>query len=228
MKSLIYIVDDDPNIREILEVNLSREGYLVKAFADGDSMINELDSSVPDLIILDIMLPRISGLDLCKIIKSKIETPILFLSVKAEEFDKVLGLEIGADDYLTKPFGIRELMARVKVLLRRSRAMDNNRKVIKYGDLVIDVYAHELRVGLNILDTTPKEFEIMKLLGENADKVVKRMDIIRAVWGDDYFGDTRTLDVHVRRLRAKIHNFTRQNFIETVHGIGYKFIKPSL
>jgi DNA-binding response OmpR family regulator len=106
--------------------------------------------------------------------------------------------------------------------------MDNNRKVIKYGDLVIDVYAHELRVGLNILDTTPKEFEIMKLLGENADKVVKRMDIIRAVWGDDYFGDTRTLDVHVRRLRAKIHNFTRQNFIETVHGIGYKFIKPSL
>ena len=165
MKSLIYVVDYDPNIREILEVNLSREGYLVKTFADGDSMINELDSSVPDLIILDIMLPRISGLDLCKIIKSKIETPILFLSVKAEEFDKVLGLEIGADDYLTKPFGIRELMARVKVLLRRSRAMDNNRKVIKYGDLVIDVYAHELRVGLNILDTTPNEFEIMKLLG---------------------------------------------------------------
>lgn len=228
MKFLIYVVDDDPNIREILEVNLSREGYLVKAFADGDSMINELDSSVPDLIILDIMLPRISGLDLCKIIKSKIDTPILFLSVKAEEFDKVLGLEIGADDYLTKPFGIRELMARVKVLLRRYRTMDENQKVIKYGDLVIDVSAHELRVGSNVLDATPKEFELMKLLGENADKVVKRMEIIRAVWGDDYFGDTRTLDVHVRRLRAKIHNFTRQNFIETVHGIGYKFIKPPL
>ncbi|MCL5985262.1 MAG: response regulator transcription factor [Actinobacteria bacterium] len=228
MKSLIYVVDDDPNIREILEVNLSREGYLVKVFAEGDSLINEIDSHVPDLIILDIMLPRISGLDLCKIIKSKIDVPILFLSVKAEEFDKVLGLEIGADDYLTKPFGIKELIARVKVLLRRSRALNDHQKIIRFGDLEIDVSAHELRVGSNILDTTPKEFEIMRLLAEKPDKVVKRMEIIRAVWGDDYFGDTRTLDVHVRRLRAKIHQFTRHNFIETVHGIGYKFVKTAL
>jgi DNA-binding response OmpR family regulator len=228
MKSLIYVVDDDPNIREILEVNLLREGYLVKIFAEGNSLINEIDSRIPDLIILDIMLPKISGLDLCKIIKSRIDVPVLFLSVKAEEFDKVLGLEIGADDYLTKPFGIKELMARVKALLRRFRVLNDLQEVIRFGDLEIDMSAHQLRIGSNIIDTTPKEFEIMRLLAEKPDKVIKRMQIIKSVWGEDYFGDTRTLDVHVRRLRAKIHQFARHNFIETVHGIGYKFVKPAL
>ncbi len=228
---LIYIVDDEENIREILEHNLLKEGYRVKSFKDGRSFLDSLNQFMPDLVILDLMLPDMEGLDICREIKKKTDVPVIILSAKSEELDKVLGLELGADDYIVKPFGVRELLARAKNVFRR---MDG---IIHYGaevpfkgdfnfdevKLSVDEIKHEVFLGENKININPKEYQIVVTLLKNLNSLVPRMELIKKVWGEDYYGDTRTLDVHIRRIREKM-NYKEfgKRFIKTVHGYGYK------
>jgi DNA-binding response OmpR family regulator len=231
MAKSIYVVDDEENILEIIEYNLNQNGYEVRGFKDGKSFLDFFNDKKPDLVILDLMLPDMDGYDICKDIKEKTDVPVIILSAKSEEFDKVLGLELGADDYVVKPFGIRELIARVKNILKRVKTEKDSKKVkpLKdeyiFGDirLNIDQEGHELFLDNNPVRLNPKEFEVMTMLIRNINELVPRMDLIKGIWGEDYFGDTRTLDVHVRRIRGKMsYKDFGKRFIKTVHGYGYK------
>jgi two-component system, OmpR family, alkaline phosphatase synthesis response regulator PhoP len=231
MKDLIYIVDDEENILEIIEYNLSKNGYEVKGFKNGNSFMEFFNAKKPDLVILDLMLPDCDGYDICKKIREGSDVPIIILSARSEEFDKVLGLELGADDYVSKPFGIRELLARVKNILKRSKIKDKARPFNKeyYFDgtkLVVDEEKHAVSLDNKSIKLNPKEFQVIIVLLKNIDNLVPRMELIREIWGEDYFGDTRTLDVHVRRIRKKMsyHGFGSK-YIKTVHGLGYKVVK---
>jgi len=231
MKDLIYAVDDEENILEIIEYNLSKNGYEVKGFKDGSSFMDFFNVKKPDLVILDLMLPDCDGYDICKRIREKSDVPIIILSARSEEFDKVLGLELGADDYVSKPFGIRELLARVKNILKRSKTKDKTGsfKGEYYFDrvkLVVDEEKHVLSLDGRPVELNPKEFQVIIVLLKNLDKLVPRLELIREIWGEDYFGDTRTLDVHVRRIRKKMsYNGFGSKHIKTVHGLGYKAVK---
>ncbi len=233
MGLLIYVVDDEENIREILEYNLARQGYEVKSFGDGKSFLDSFEKLKPDLVILDLMLPDVDGFDICRDIKKGTRVPVIILSAKNEELDKVLGLELGADDYMVKPFGVRELLARVKNVLRRvSNAGQVGQEEIgeplkrdfDFGEvkLEIDEKKHEVFLGENKINLNPKEFKIVLTLLKNINNLVPRLELIKKVWGD-YYGDTRTLDVHIRSIRKKMDykEFGRR-FIKTVHGYGYK------
>ncbi len=223
----ILVVDDEPHITELIQFNLELNDYLVEIASDGKQAIEKAKSTQYDLIILDVMLPYVDGFGVLKIIKKDIkykDVPIMMLTAKSTESDKVLGLETGADDYLTKPFGIKELIARVNVLLRRvnkSKMSDNSS--ISINNLTIDISSHNVKVNGNEIELTLKEFEILLILCQNHGKVVKRDDLLDKVWGYEYFGDSRTIDVHIRHIRKKIEDFDNEHdYIETIRGVGYK------
>lgn len=232
MSKSIYIVDDEENILDIITLNLEKNGYKVKAFTHGIKFLEAFNSKEPDLAIIDLMLPDIDGYDICRKIKSKSSIPVIILSAKSEEFDKVLGLELGADDYMTKPFGVRELVARVKNIFKRiDVTKDVYMRILKediYFDdikLSIDEEKHEIYLDDRLIKLNPKEFQTVTLLLKNIDNLSSRQDIIKLVWGDDYYGDTRTLDVHIRRIREKTsYKDFGKKYIKTVHGYGYKML----
>jgi two-component system, OmpR family, response regulator VicR len=224
----ILIVDDEKNISDILKFNLKKEGYdTIEAF-DGEEAINLALSQNPDLILLDIMLPKMDGFTVCRKLRQSISTPILMLTAKEEEVDKVLGLELGADDYITKPFSPRELIARVKANLRRfspGEQMNSGRThVNNYGDLTIDADRYEIRRGEIIIELTLREFELVKFLAAQQGTIFSRESLLEKVWGYEYYGDVRTVDVTVRRVREKLElDPANPQYIITKRGVGYYF-----
>ncbi len=232
MGAKILIVDDEHNIVDILKVNLEREGYQTLAAYDGAQALDMGVSLKPDLILLDCMLPKIDGFDVCRKLRQQTNVPILMLTAKSEEIDKVLGLELGADDYITKPFSVREVLARVKAQLRRVSLADlegDHQKILTFGDLEIDQEAYEVRRSGEVIELTLREFELVRFLAQNAGQVFSREALLEKVWGYEYFGDVRTVDVTVRRTREKLepdqHNY---RYILTKRGVGYYFDKSPL
>ncbi len=226
----ILVVDDEAPILELVRFNLEKEGFAVITASDGEDGLRRARSEAPDLVILDLMLPGIDGIEVCQQLRRETNVPVLMLTAKTEEFDRVLGLSVGADDYVTKPFSPRELVARVKAQLRRrdmdleeTKARDASGR-IRVGDLVIDTARFEVEVRGVRTELTPKEFELLRVLVANRGKVLTRDFLLEKVWGYEYGGDTRTVDVHVRRLRQKIEeDDSRPTYIQTVHGVGYRF-----
>lgn len=224
MKYKILIVDDDENICELLRLYLEKEGFETVVANDGEAAVNAALKHSPDLILLDIMLPLLDGWQVCREIRKTMETPIIMITAKGEVFDKILGLELGADDYVTKPFDTKEVVARVKAVLRRSN--DKNKKQIdevKFDKLRINLTNYELEVDGKQIDTPPKELELIYHLANNPNRVYTRDQLLDEVWGFDYYGDSRTVDVHVKRLREKLENISEQWSLKTVWGVGYKF-----
>ena len=218
----IYIVEDDKNIREIEMFALKNSGYAVEEFENAKSFFSRSVEKVPDLVLLDIMLPDMDGLEIVKKLRSRPDTvrvPIILVTAKTTELDKVKGLDIGADDYLTKPFGVMELISRVKALLRRSRALQDDKQMV-LGDITPDSERREVHVGGELCELTFKEFELLKLLMVNAGIVLHRDTIMSDVWGTDYEGESRTLDMHIKTLRQKLGE--AGNMIKTVRNVGYK------
>jgi len=229
----ILVVDDEASIVELLKFNLQREGYEVLDAPDGETAIQLVKSDRPDLVILDVMLPGIDGIDTCQAIRRESNVPIIMLTAKSEEFDTVLGLSVGTDDYMAKPFSTRELMARVKAILRRQAASSATRddgggdNLLRIGEVEIDALSFQVRAHGKLIEITPKEFELLRLLMSNAGRVLTREVILERVWGYDFPGNTRTVDVHIRKLRQKVERDDSQpDYIQTVHGIGYRF-KPA-
>ena len=236
-KKTILIIDDEKPIVDILIYNLEKEGYKTLSANDGMEGVELALKENPDLILLDIMLPKMDGLSVCKKIRLNLNVPILMLSAKDEEIDKILGLELGADDYITKPFSVRELMARVKANLRKSELREesvdtnknnseehekNNENIIKLGELELDLTRFEVKARGEVIDLTLREFEMLKFLAAQPGQVVTREDLLQKVWGYEYFGDIRTVDVTVRRIREKIERDTRNpKILITKRGIGY-------
>lgn len=231
MAEKILIVEDDLTLQETLVYNLTHQGYSVETASDGNSAVEIARNGPPDLILLDIMLPGMDGFEVCRIIRKDMTTPILMLTARDDEIDRVVGLEVGADDYLTKPFSMRELIARVKALLRRARIIQENqdtprdqKKRYVFGNLTIDQVRREVLVNENIVDIKPKEYDLLIYFAENKGHVLSREQILEKVWGWDYFGDSRTVDVHVRWLREKIEqNPAEPTRIMTVRSAGYRF-----
>ena len=219
----ILIVDDDENICELLTLYLEKEGYLVVCANDGIDALETYREENPDLIILDIMLPGIDGKEVCKQIKRKDDVPILMLSAKAETFDKVLCLELGADDYVVKPFEAKELIARVKAIIRRTKGKESGYSDIKLPDLLISKNTYTVILKDKQLELPPKEFELLYLLASNPNTVYTRDMLLEKIWGFDFFGDSRTVDVHIKRLREKINLADANWQLKTVWGVGYKF-----
>lgn len=227
-KELIFAVEDEVHIQQLIKYNLESNGYRVLAFESGESLLNEVKTTVPALFILDIMLPGIDGLEVCRQIRGNPRLkniPIIMLTAKSEEFDKVLGLELGADDYITKPFSVRELVARVKAIFRRlCNTSPEEAEKIKHGDITIDFSRHEVYKDDRLLEMPLKEFELLKMLIMNKGKVLSRELLLDKIWGFDYYGETRTVDVHIRYLRQKIEDDdSNPVYIETIRGIGYRF-----
>ena len=224
MKYKILIVDDDINICELLRLYLEKEGYETSVANDGARAVELARLYSPDLILLDIMLPRLDGWQVCREIRKFSETPIIMITAKGEVFDKILGLELGADDYVTKPFDTKEVVARVKAVLRRSG--EKNQKTVeevKYDKLRINLTNYELEVNGVTIDTPPKELELIYHLASNPNRVYTRDQLLDEVWGFDYYGDSRTVDVHVKRLREKLEDISNEWSLKTVWGVGYKF-----
>lgn len=229
MNEKILVVDDEKNIVDIIKYNLKKEGYNVLTASDGEEAIDINEKEKPDLILLDIMMPKLDGYAACRKIREKYDTPIIMLTARAEEVDKVLGLELGADDYVTKPFGTRELMARVKANLRRGTHLDSDKEskdknLLVFRNLSIDVKLFEVKKDGKPIDLTLREFELLKFLASQKDQVFSRETLLEKVWGYEYFGDVRTVDVTVRRLREKIeYDPGKPTFIVTKRGVGYYF-----
>ena len=221
----ILVVEDEESFSDPLSYLLKKEGYEVSLAADGVAALHDFDDVHPDLVLLDLMLPGLSGVDVCRQIRTKSSVPIIMLTAKDSEIDKVVGLEIGADDYVTKPYSSRELLARVKaVLRRRQEPEDLTPSALVAGPVRMDVDRHVVEVNGQTVALPLKEFELLEMLLRNAGRVLTRMQLIDRVWGSDYVGDTKTLDVHVKRLRAKIEpDPGRPVHIVTVRGLGYKF-----
>ena len=226
----VLVVEDEKSFVEALKVGLDREGFDVKVAEDGLMALELFRTFKPDLILLDVMLPKISGLDVCKEIRTESKVPIIMVTAKGEEIDTVVGLEVGADDYVTKPYRLREVVARMRSLLRRSNWSDETEaisegRVITVSDIQIDIDKYEVKVRNEIVDFPLKEFELLLLLLENAGRVLTRDVLIGRVWGFDYVGDTKTLDVHIKRLRSKVEKDpSKPMSIITVRGVGYKFV----
>lgn len=223
----ILIVDDEVNIVELIKFNLENSGYKASVAYDGVEAIKIAKEEQPQLILLDLMLPKMDGYEVCKEIRKDSLTaniPIIMLTAKGEELDKILGLELGADDYLTKPFSVRELTARVKAILRRTQYVSKSERNFKVGNLNIDFLKHEVLKDQKIVDLTLKEFELLENLVKNRGKVLTRDLLLDKIWGYEYIGETRTVDVHIRHLRKKIEDDDKNpKFIETIRGIGYRF-----
>ncbi len=223
MPHKILVVDDEEAIVELTAFNLKKEGYEVVRAFDGREALRLVKEEKPDLIVLDLMLPEIDGLEVCRRIRQESRIPILILSAKKEEVDRIIGLELGADDYVTKPFSPRELLARVKAILRRSEEVPEEVERVVRGSLVIDKNRYEARINNMVLTLTPTEFKILETLANSPGQVYSRDVLLRRVWGYDYIGDSRTVDVHIRHLREKLNEHTQENLIETVRGVGYRF-----
>lgn len=224
-KAKILIVDDDSNICELIRLYLEKDGYTTVIANDGQAALELVKQETPDMILLDIMMPKLDGWQVCREIRKTLQTPIIMLTAKGEVFDKVLGLELGADDYITKPFDTKELIARVKAVLRRSVPEENEVRVkeVKYDNLVVNLTNYELVVAGERVDTPPKELELIYHLASNPNRVYTRDQLLDEVWGFDYYGDSRTVDVHVKRLREKLEGVSEKWRLKTVWGVGYKF-----
>lgn len=228
LSKAILVIDDEKNIRELIEFNLEEEGYKVFLARDGKEGLEKITQYNIDLIILDLMLPEVDGLSVCRQIRGKKNTkniPIIMLTAKGEEVDRILGLEMGADDYITKPFSPRELLARIKAIFRRMERIkedtqkNNDNRVYEKGEIILDLDSHMAFKNDERVDLTPKEFELLRYFMINDKKVLTRDILLEKIWGYEYAGDTRTVDVHIRRLRQKIG----REYIVTVRGVGYKF-----
>ncbi|AND86188.1 Response regulator (CheY-like receiver domain and HTH-type DNA-binding domain) [Clostridium tyrobutyricum DIVETGP] len=218
----ILIVDDDENICEVIKMYVESAGYEVNVTHDGKSAQDIFLTYKPDLVLLDIMLPNVDGIDVLKWIRKDFDTPVIMLTAKGETFDKVLGLELGADDYIVKPFEAKEMLARIKAVLRRYSSDNENKEVLKFEDLTIDINSYTVVYKGNEIKMPPKEFELLYYLANNKNRVFTREQLLCEVWGYDYPGDSRTVDVHVKRLREKLQGGYNWQ-IETVWGVGYKF-----
>lgn len=232
MREKILVVDDEKPIADILQFTLEKEGYEVICAYDGEEGIRYAQKEKPDLILLDIMLPKKDGMEVCKTIRQTSEVPIIMLTAKDSEIDKVLGLEFGADDYVTKPFGIRELLARVKVQLRRKKASEVSRQsddkdIIEIGKLVINKKSYTVEKNGQPIDVTHREFQLLLYIAQNLNQVLTREHLLQSVWGYDYFGDARTVDVTIRRLREKVEDDpSNPQYILTRRGLGYVMKDP--
>lgn len=234
MSATILLVDDERLLAETIAYNLEKEGFRVIVAHDGEAALRHAQSARPDLVILDLMLPKVSGWEVCRALRqnpeTRLEAPILMLTARGEEADKVLGLELGADDYLVKPFGMRELVARVRALLRRAaKAPEKSGETLQAGRVHLDVARHEVHLHdadgtVREINLSFKEFELLRVLLLHAGNAVPRGTLLERVWGDDFYGDERTLDVHIRWLREKLETHPSQpEFLMTVRGVGYKF-----
>lgn len=225
----IGVIEDERNISDMIKYNLEKEGYEVYTAYDGQEGLDLIESQELDLLLLDIMLPNIDGLDVCKKVRQHKETPIIIISAKADEFDKVLALELGADDYVTKPFSMREVMARVKARLRRrlpetTVKEEQSEDRLKEGNLEMDLKKYEVMKKGQVVELTLREFELLKFLWQSKGEVFTREDLLTKVWGYEYYGDVRTVDVTIRRLREKIEDdASKANFVLTKRGVGYYF-----
>lgn len=222
----ILIVDDDSNICELLRLYFEKDGFQADIVTDGIKALEAFQSLKPDLVLLDIMLPGMDGWQICREIRKTSQTPIIMLTAKGETFDKVLGLELGADDYITKPFETKEVIARVKAVLRRSSSQSTNNaspKEVSFDKLSINLTNYELKVDGKAIDTPPKELELIYHLASNPNRVYTRDQLLDEVWGFEYYGDSRTVDVHVKRLREKLEGVSDKWELKTVWGVGYKF-----
>lgn len=227
----ILIVEDEKAISDIIKFNLTKEGFEADTAYDGQDGLEKALAGNPDLILLDVMLPLMDGFEVCKRVRESSMVPILMLTAKEEEVDKVLGLELGADDYITKPFGMRELIARIRANIRRTDAQindgDNGENLEKIGNLTVDMNRYEVRKEGKTLDLTLREFELLKYLAEREDRVFSREQLLEEVWGYEYYGDIRTVDVTVRRLREKLEDDSSEpKYIMTKRGVGYYFRRP--
>lgn len=221
----ILVVDDDKNICELLRLYLEKEGYSVMISNEGEEAIVKFNALKPDLILLDIMLPTLDGWQVCREIRKTSNVPIIMLTAKGETFDKVLGLELGADDYVVKPFDTKEVIARVKAVLRRigNQSAPAEQKEVNYDKLSVNMTRYELKVDGKVVDTPPKELELLFHLASNPNRVYTRDQLLDEVWGFEYYGDSRTIDVHVKRLREKLEGVSDKWSLKTVWGVGYKF-----
>ena len=222
----ILIVEDEESVLDPLELLLTKEGFSIETARDGREALEKFAKTNPDLILLDLMLPEISGTEVCRQIRVKSQVPIIMLTAKDTEVDKVVGLELGADDYVVKPYSKAELVARIKAVLRRKGSDSTNEQSgsITAGPVVIDVERHQVSINDQLISLPLKEFELLEFLVRNSGRVLTRTQLIDRVWGSDYFGDTKTLDVHVKRLRAKIEKDPANPvYIQTIRGLGYKF-----
>lgn len=227
MSNKILVVDDDLNICELLKLYLENEGYTAFVANDGQAAVDTFAAKNPDLVLLDIMLPKMDGWQVCREIRKTSSVPIIMLTAKGETFDKVLGLELGADDYVTKPFDAKEVMARIKAVLRRSKGESGTaaqeKKTVSYDKLEINIENYEMKVNGIVVDTPPKELELIYHFASNPNRVYTRDQLLDEVWGFDYYGDSRTVDVHVKRLREKLEGVSDKWSLKTVWGVGYKF-----
>ena len=233
----VLVVEDEEAFIDALSVGLRREGFSIEVARDGAEALDRFDEIAPDLVLLDVMLPNVSGIDVCRELRRRTDVPIIMVTAKSAEIDTVVGLEVGADDYVTKPYRIRELVARIRVQLRRAngdtasatqRSEPEGDAAIRVGGVVLDPDAHRVTVDGTDIGLPLKEFEVLHLLLANAGRVLTRETLIDRVWGSDYVGDTKTLDVHIKRLRSKVEaDPARPSRIVTIRGLGYKFERPA-
>jgi two-component system response regulator RegX3 len=232
----VLVVEDEPSYVEALTIGLEREGFVVKVASDGVEALECFDAVAPDVILLDVMLPRMSGVDVCRELRKRTQIPIIMVTAKGAEIDTVVGLEVGADDYVTKPYRLRELVARMRAVLRRAERIDETSPTpadgvggtaLEIGDVVLDPDEHRVLVAGEEIRLPLKEFELLHLLLANAGRVLTRETLIDRVWGLDYVGDTKTLDVHIMRLRSKLQpDESHPERIATIRGLGYKYVRP--
>lgn len=227
-KIKVLVVEDEASIRRFITLNLDMAGYEVGEAESGEQALAMLAAFPPDVVVLDLMLPGIDGLEVCRHIRETTPEPlIIMLTAKAQDTDKIMGLELGADDYMVKPFNPFELIARIKAMLRRRSRFETRKTAYLYGDLQLDTAANKLLKNNKEVELTPTEYSLLKLFMENPGKALKRDELLDTVWGEDYFGDTKTLDVHIRRLREKIEDIpSKPRYIKTVWGSGYRWQEP--
>ena len=222
----VLVADDDRNICELLRLYLEKEGFAVTLAADGVQAVEQFQKDPPDIMLLDIMMPQLDGWQVLREVRKTSECPIIMLTAKGEVFDKVLGLELGADDYIVKPFDTKEVVARIKAVLRRTSVQEKKEPAVKevtYDKLSVNLTTYELKVDGKVVDTPPKELELLYHLASNPNRVFTRDQLLDEVWGFEYYGDSRTVDVHIKRLREKLENVSDQWTLKTVWGVGYKF-----
>jgi two-component system response regulator RegX3 len=229
-ETTVLVVEDEEGFVEALSIGLRREGFRVQVARDGAQALDLFDAVSPDLVLLDVMLPKVSGIDVCRQLRKRSQVPIIMVTAKGAEIDTVVGLEVGADDYVTKPYRLRELVARMRAVLRRAppgRSDGSELETLEVGDVHLDPERHEVHIREELVQLPLKEFELLELLLENAGRVLTRETLIDRVWGTDYVGDTKTLDVHIKRLRSKVEDDpSNPSRIVTIRGLGYKFEAP--
>ena len=223
MARKILVVEDDHNISDLIRMYLEKEGFEVYAAFDGAAAVEKFREISPDMVLLDIMLPVMDGWSVCAKIRESSRTPIIMITAKSEVFDRIQGLEMGADDYIVKPFEMKELIARINAVLRRTEIPDDTKKRLVFDNMEINLDSYELTVQGQKIDTPPKELELLYHLASTPNRVYTRNQLLDEVWGFDYFGDSRTVDVHIKRLREKVEGVSEQWALKTVWGVGYKF-----